>query len=162
MFTTRDSEVELIARTGDTTPTSDKEFFTFDELSINRLGQIGFQATLLSSSGNFLTDSGIFIFDPRSGLREIATVGDLVDVSEDPANTDLREISFLSLVDGSINAFDNSRDFFNDRGQVAFLASFTDGTSGLLVSDPISVPEPSTVGVVGAIAILVTSRRRRI
>ena len=83
LFTTQDSEVELIARTGDTTPTSNKEFFTFDELSINRLGQIGFQASLLSSSGNFLTDSGIFIFDPRSGLREIATVGDLVDVSED-------------------------------------------------------------------------------
>ena len=150
------SNFELIARTGDTTPTSNKEFFTFDELSINRLGQIGFQASLLSSSGNFLTDSGIFIFDPRSGLREIATVGDLVDVSEDPANTDLREISFLSLVD------DNSRDFFNDRGQVAFLVSFTDGTSGLFVSDPISVPEPSTAWVVGAIAILVTSRRRRI
>lgn len=161
LFTTRDSEVELVARTGDTTPTSNNEFFTFQELSINRRGQIGFQATL-SSSGSFLNDSGIFIFDPLSGLREIATIGDLVDVSEDPATTDLREISFLSLVDGSVNAFDNSRDFFNDRGQVAFLASFTDGTSGLLVSDPISVPEPSTVWVVGAIAILVTSRRRRI
>jgi hypothetical protein len=33
---------------------------------------------------------------------------------------------------------------FNNLGQVAFLAEFTDGSEGVFVSNVVSVPEPST------------------
>jgi hypothetical protein len=38
------------------------------------------------------------------------------------------------------------RDFrLNNLGQVAFLADFADGTSAILISNPIVVPEPETL-----------------
>ena len=63
--------------------------------------------------------------------------GDVLDASNDPVGSDLRTIEFLSPDSGHIG--------FNDRGQVAFYARFTDGTSGVFVSGAVAIPEPSAV-----------------
>ena len=56
------------------------------------------------------------------------------------------------------------RDLFNDRGDLGFGASFTDGTSGSFVSGRVAIPEPSS-GAMGGFAVAMyawsASRARR-
>ena len=49
---------------------------------------------------------------------------------------------------------------FNDRGQVAFLATFTDGSSGLFVSNLVAVPEPDT-GLLCCLVVMAMGLCRR-
>ena len=54
----------------------------------------------------------------------------------------MRTILSLAFVTGSGND-DGRPSAFNDRGQLAFAATFTDGTSGVFVSDLVAIPEPT-------------------
>jgi hypothetical protein len=45
---------------------------------------------------------------------------------------------------------------FNDRGQLAFGAGFTDGSSGIFISDLVAIPEPVSFALTGsALAVLI-------
>jgi hypothetical protein len=44
---------------------------------------------------------------------------------------------------------------FNDNGQYAFAAGFSDGTSGVFVSSAAAIPEPSVIALAGLAALLV-------
>ena len=50
--------------------------------------------------------------------------------------------SFISPVPAT-EIEDGRRSGFNDRGQLAFWAQFTDGTEGVFVTNLVAVPEPS-------------------
>lgn len=56
---------------------------------------------------------------------------------------------------------DGRRSGFNDRGQLAFLAKFTDGTSGVFVADLGVVPEPASAVLLMAAAMYVLLFRFR-
>jgi hypothetical protein len=72
---------------------------------------------------------------------------------------DVRTISFFSF-SGNGNNEEGHRSGFNDRGQVAFWARFTDGSSGIFVSNLVAIPEPSAIILVGIPALGMLLRRR--
>ncbi len=73
-------------------------------------------------------------------MQLIARTSDLLEL----APGDFRTISFLGFVSGTGNS-DGRPSGFNNLGQLAFLASFTDGSSGIFVSNLVAVPEPSAL-----------------
>ncbi len=146
-----DGELVIVARAGEAAPITAKEFIfggrtAFgNDVSINAHGQTAFLGFLLgfeSAAGK----KGIFAEDRDGTLRAIAYTDQLFDVSDDPLAPDLRTIADLSFVSGSGNE-DGRRRGFNDAGQLAFWASFTDGTSGVFVSTAVAIPEPSALAL---------------
>ena len=98
-------------------------------------------------------------------LTLIAREGDLLDVDDGP-RTDFRKVSFLNF--NRPNRLRIARTSgFNDLGQVAFRATFTDGTSGVFVSNLVAVPEPSSLALLalrccGAVASGADQRHQRL
>jgi len=146
-----DGTLEVVARNGDHapgTPTTEKfkfaSFDTFinDSLVLNSAGQTAFQAQLAGASIDFGSDMGIWAEDRTGKLRLIAREGDQLEVAKGDFRT-IRRLRFF----GNTGNEDGRRSGFNDLGQLAFVASFTDGTDGIFVSDIATVPEPGTVNM---------------
>ena len=76
-----------------------------------------------------------------------------------------KTLASLSFTGGSGNE-DGLPSGFNERGQVAFYATFTDGSSGVFVSNVVAVPEPTAlllmVGALGAVDRRGTRRRNQV
>ena len=128
--------LSLIAREGDPAPGSAgasfddfaNTFGSVDVLAINNSGQVAFRSNLRGAG------PGIWATDKSGDLTLVARSGELLDVNDDPAIDDLRTILGLSFVTGQ----DGRQSGFNDSGQLAFVAFFTDGTSGIVVSDVVA------------------------
>jgi hypothetical protein len=145
-----DGSVRLVAREGDHAPgTPPNVRFDvgsgnnggFNWIVLNGRGQVAFQA-FLAGPGIGNPHSGIWAEDVLGELHLIARMGDLLEV----APNDFRTIVAMDLFGTFTGGFGNESGYssgFNERGQVAFSASFTDGTSGIFVSDLVAVPEPS-------------------
>jgi len=133
-----DQSLRLIARTrNEEAVGTDGEVFTvIYSPRLNENGQLAFFASL-SGVGS----SGIFGLDASGELQLVVATGDTIDVSDTPGSTDLRTIRLLGFARGNSNANNG----FNDLGQVAFRATFTDGTTGVFVSDRL-VPPPFVLG----------------
>jgi len=148
----------LVARQGSAAPGTESGLtfgsFGDDDFVLNKLGQTAFRSQL-----NGTVQSGIWAQDLSGNLRLIALTGDLLDV-DDGSGTDFREISGLDFARGTGNE-DGLPSGFNDLGQLAFLAHFTDGTSGVFVSSLVAIPEPSTLllGAISALGMLMYKRR---
>jgi len=161
--------IELVARAGNQVPGMEAGFYfrnlsQFDPPALNGAGQIAFQAYYANGKGDF--GSGIWAEDLDGTLQLIARTGDLLDVSDDPHLEDLRTISdimfnFDLFEDTGTGNEDGRRSSFNDRGQLAFTALFTDGTSGVFVSNLVAVPEPTTSCLVLACSLITVSYRQR-
>jgi hypothetical protein len=122
----------LVARTGDQAPgtPSGVNFSEFFGPALNAAGQTAFLATLTGSGVTGGNDRGFWATDANGATQLIAREGDLLEV----APGDFRTISLLSFFGNSGNG-DGRRSGFNDVGQLAFLADFTDGSSGIFVSN---------------------------
>ena len=95
-----------------------------------------------------------------------------MDVDDGPG-TDLRTVLEVFFVGGSSTVSglfpagtgneDGRPSSFNDSGQLTFGALFTDGTSGVFVSNLVAVPEPSATVLLalGALGVLGLGRGRR-
>lgn len=136
---------------------------------MNASGQVAFVATLKVGQGGVTdeTNQGIWAHSPNGELVMIARKGDTIDV-DNGLGVDLRIISSLSLFNNVIFAGSGSGNedgrpsLFNDAGQIAIYAEFTDGTNGVLVSNKVAVPEPSTlVLLVHGMAVLAICRCAR-
>ncbi len=132
----------LVARQGDPAAgvTDDARFNVFLNPSLNAPGQVAFLARLAGpgvgdAQGNAF---GIWAQSINGGLELIAREGDAMEV--EPG--DLRTIARLSFATESGGEDGRARGF-NQRGQVAFGATFTDGTSAILISNRVAIPEPS-------------------
>ncbi|QDV72168.1 hypothetical protein K2D_02920 [Planctomycetes bacterium K2D] len=115
---------------------------------INERGQIAFGASTVTTGGLWATD-------PSGELRLIVRQGGLLDVSEDPSTPDLREVNLFGAIldrDGASG--------FNERGEVAFAARFTDGSQGIFVSSIAAIPEPASAGL-GMLALALCSAADR-
>jgi len=135
----------LVAREGNPAPGTPAGVnfseFTFTRSQVlNGEGQTAFSADLTGAGVNDSNDVGIWAEDLLGVLTLIVREGDLLDVDDGP-DTDFRTISELDFVDNSGNE-DGRSSGFNDLEQIAFRALFTDGTSGLFVSEleTVSVP----------------------
>jgi hypothetical protein len=149
-----DDELRLVARGGMPAPGAPQDvvFHTFLEPALNNAGQVAFMAGLAGphvsdAEGNVL---GLWGQDRAGRLRLVARTGDLMEV----APGDVRQIGAIVFASGS-GGQDGWPRGLNDHGQVAFRARFTDGTSAVLLSSALTVPEPSAhVLVVVAITAL--------
>ena len=128
----------------------------FTPVALNALGQTAFSATLIGSGVTASNDLGIWATDTGGQPQLIARTGGLLEV----AAGDVRKISSLDFVAGSGNG-DGQPSGFNDMGQVAFRATFTDGSSGIFVSSAVAIPEPATLVLQGLASIAVVAVRRR-
>ena len=126
------------------------------EFSINSRGQTAFFHRL--SDGT----SAIFAQDLAGELQLIARTGQLINVSDDPLNPQLRGITSLEFIGGTGNE-DGRRSAFNDRGELVFSARFTDGTEGVFVSSLVAIPEPVSLAILCvALVCAVSSRSARL
>ncbi len=150
----------LVARVGDNAPGTTDRFTVFYDPVLNNAGQVAFAGHIDGSGG-----TGIWAEDPSGVLTLIARAGDLLDVDDGPG-TDLRTIIRLDFFTPSNSHPGNGEgraSAFNDLGQLAFHARFTDGTNGIFVSDLVAVPEPTSVvlGALGLFGVLATRRREK-
>jgi hypothetical protein len=159
--------LQLVIREGDPAPgiadgavfdDSRSEMLGFPELpsitfnmSLNDAGQLAFDGSLRGAGVTSANNRGIWAQDRSGTLHLIARAGDVLDV-DDGTDVDMR----------TIQRFELGENFFNDRGQIAFRAVFTDGSSGIFVSNLVAVPEPYAV-LLAAFGLLtmIGSRRPR-
>ena len=135
-------EVLLLARKGSHaagTPTG-TTYYAFDPPVINSAGQTAFLSTLSGTGVNFTNDLGIWGTAPSGTVQLVVRSGDLLEV----APSDFRTIQSVSFVANSGNE-DGRRSGFNDSGQLVFAARFTDGSSGVFVSNAVAIPEPTSM-----------------
>jgi hypothetical protein len=149
--------MQLVARTGDqATCLSDGVMFSyFDNMAFNSLGQTAFAARLSGENGlvNSGNDSGIWIQNRNGVSQLVIRKGDRLDVDNGPG-VDLRTVNGVWFGSHFGNESGLSSGF-NDNGQLAFLASFTDDSDGVFVWSPIAIPEASTfMTVLIAIGVL--------
>ncbi|MEX2318013.1 MAG: choice-of-anchor tandem repeat NxxGxxAF-containing protein [Pirellulales bacterium] len=149
IWNTSPSGLELVAREGDHAPgTPSGVNFRFNSdigPVFNATGRSAFISSLTGTGVTSLNDRGIWAEDVSGELRLIVREGDFLEV----APGDLRQISFITFEGQNGNVGGNGSGF-NDLGQIAFTASFTDGTKGVFVSNLVAVPEP---GVLRLLAI---------
>jgi hypothetical protein len=127
--------LELVARTG-SRPPGTPDGVSFNSMffpTMNAAGQISFQGRMSGAQ----TGYGIWTTDVNGILRLVVRAGDILEV----APSEFRTVSSVTLGAQQQEAGSGNEDgrpsTFNDRGQVAFLASFTDGSSGVFVSDAV-------------------------
>ena len=159
----------LVAREGNAAPgTSSGVNFSALVVApvLNSAGQIVFLGGLTGTGVDDTNDRGIWAEDPSGVLTLIVREGDLLDVDDGPS-TDFRTVSSLrfesSSVLGGTGNGDGRRSGFNDLGQLTFAAIFTDGSSGIFVSNLVAVPEPTTcvLAAAGLFGLCAAPRRRR-
>jgi hypothetical protein len=148
----------LVARTGDHAPGTEDGvvFANFSNLFansnrtliLNAAGQTAFVARLTGSGISANDLGGIWATDRSGALQLIARTGDLLEV----APGDFRTVNLLAfLADPNTISTGNSDgrpSAFNNLGQIAFAATFTDGSSGIFVSNRVAVPEPATFSAI--------------
>lgn len=134
--------------------------------SFNSNGQISFTSELIGSSVDESNDVGIFATDIFGDIQLIVREGDVLDVSSVPGVEDMRTIERLAHRVGygsgssSTGLEDGKASPFNNRGEVAFYARFTDGTEGLFISQAVRIPEPTTLALSIFATIAATTRHR--
>jgi hypothetical protein len=144
--------LSLIARTGSQAAgaSSGVRYSGINLPVLNAAGQTAFLA-LFSING--ITESnyrGIWATDTSGSLHVIARTGDVLEVEPGDFRT-------IHQVD-----FDGRGSGFNDLGQVVFRAEFTDGSSGVFVSNVVAISEPNSCWLlVGASAVTSLCRSRR-
>jgi hypothetical protein len=121
------------------------------DMAVNNNSQVVVWCYWQAGSGDLR--SGIFATDMNGKLQKIVADGDFIEVSPGV----FRQVVNLS--------FQGDKELrrqtgLNDLGQVAFQASFSDGTSGLFVSSLVAVPEPAAATLfIFACAISYIDRR---
>ncbi|HUP82100.1 MAG TPA: choice-of-anchor tandem repeat NxxGxxAF-containing protein, partial [Pirellula sp.] len=141
-----DGDLKLVARQGNHAPGSNRDFVfgTFLEPSINAAGQTVFMALGYQLDNGSVIDSAFGIWgENRAGvLTLVARAGQEVTLD----TNDHRTIASLSFASNS-GGEDGHGSGLNDLGQVVFHATFTDGSSGIVISDALTVPEASTIAL---------------
>lgn len=111
-------------------------FSAFNEVAMNANGQVAFLGTLAGTGITTANDSGLWATTISGELRLVAREGSTL--ADDLAGT----VNGLYFAGGSNNE-DGQRSGFNDRGEIAFLATNADGTSRIVVSDLVAPQLPA-------------------
>lgn len=154
----RGNGLEQIARAGDPAPGAGPGVVfagleTIRWLGLNKQSQVAFFSELAGPGVDASNKAGIWAQDVNGNLQLIVRTGDLLDVSDDASNPDLRTVAFLQ-------PFQSSEWSLNDNGEIGFFARFTDSSEGLFVSSAVAVPEPaSAIALAFGLAATFVGRR---
>lgn len=132
LWTAGEEGLNLVARRGDTAPGTPPgmQFSDFVVRSIDASGHVLITARLLGSAVvSNVNDQGIWAQDETGAVQLVARTGDTLEV----APGDKRTIMALHVAETSGSEAGRPVGF-NDAGQVAFRAEFTDGTEGIFVT----------------------------
>jgi hypothetical protein len=140
-----------IAWTGMAAPgTTNATFLSFDQggffLNVNSHGQLAFLATLTGPGVTSANRSGIWASDETGALHLVARTGSAFDIG----GGTIRTVYGLSLAGGG-GLIEGQPRFFNDAGQLAFLAAFSDFSRGIFIASipaamRLSLSPPKIVG----------------
>jgi hypothetical protein len=129
----------LVARAGNQAPgTPDgvnySHFSPFQvgQLTLNAAGQVAYGAVLTGDGVDSTNNIGIWATDAAGVAQLLARTGQQLKVAPD----DFRTISDLEFVGGTGNS-NGLPSGFNNLGQLAFWASFTDGSEGVFLSNKV-------------------------
>lgn len=155
--------LRLVARMGDPAPGTDPATVFYALLpnqgagpALNARGQVLFYGSLAGPGIDATNDFGVWAETVDHVLTLIARTGDQLEV----APGDRRTISFLTFPSFGSGNEDGRGSTFNDRGEVVFKAEFTDGSSGIFLSDLVAVPEPSSYCLMAAAVVSVLMGRK--
>lgn len=149
IFAGMPGSLNLVVRDGAPAPGTGELFESFGYTPLlNGLGQVAFEARLTHSNDS------IWATLPDGKLKLVARVGDLFEV----APGDFRAISSIAF-DSSAITDDSGNMSFNNQGQLAFSAVFSDGSSGVFIAQ---IPEPGITGLLAVAASPLLLRRRPI
>jgi hypothetical protein len=130
---------KLILRSGDQAPGAPPgvvfyaAFESFAEGMLNDRAQVAIGHNLAGAGVDDTNDFGIWATDSAGALQLIAREGDQLEV----APGDFRTISGLNRTDHNANS-NGWPSAFNNFGQLAFWASFADGSQGVFVSNAVA------------------------
>ena len=142
----------LVARDGDPAPGTPAGvvFSLLSTHMINGAGQIALTATLTGPGVGGANNVGLWVRSPAGVWTLIIRAGDLFEV----APGDFRTVGVNGLTFAGVSGGEDGRPTgFNDAGQLAFRATFTDGSSGLFVANASPVLPEDTNGD-GAVDVL--------
>ncbi len=118
-----------VARQGDTAPETSASIFALGTPTANFHGQTAFQVSLTGNGIDPSNDSGIWAVDPFNRLVPVARKGQPLRLGPG----DDRTVSGLQLLSGS-GGQDGRSSSFNAASQLAFSATFLDGTSAAVMA----------------------------
>lgn len=126
----KNGDIQRIAVEGMQAPgaASNTLFGSFSNLAFNNAGQVAFVASLTGSGVSEANNLGIWASTPAGELRLIAQEGTPF------GGGDLSGINGLHFAGGSAGN-DGQRSGFNDRGELAYLATYASGANRVIVSD---------------------------
>ncbi|MCA9199719.1 MAG: hypothetical protein KDA87_19400 [Planctomycetales bacterium] len=108
----------------------------FADGMLNGRNQVAFVATVASESDQSESQVGLWVTHAdASELSLVALSGQKIEI----APNDIRTISQLSFA-GSTGNEDGRPSGMNERGQIVFVAAFTDGTEAVLQTDAFAAP----------------------
>ena len=126
----RTGSLALVVRTGEHAPGTSPgiNFSSFENLIVlNNAGQIAVVGRL--TNGN----RGLWATDRNGDLQYVACEGEQLELASGEFRT-VQDLGFF----GETGNGDGRASGFNNLGQLAFSASFTDGTSGIFVSNAVA------------------------
>jgi hypothetical protein len=148
-------DVQLLARNGDPAPgTAPGVHFASVSGQLNGNGLALVHGIIEGPGVGFANEQVLYAGRPGS-LFLVARTGQPFDVGDGVMKT----IAQNGLLFYGSGGEDGNYLGFNDSGQLAFLATFTDGTQGIFIA---TVPEPSSKLAVAAGGALLMGRRRRV
>jgi hypothetical protein len=111
---------------------------------------LAFLAPLTGNGIDASNDRSLWVARPN-GLEVLTRTGDLLEVHPGDIRT-IATLGFTYLSDTGSGMASG----FNDLGQLAFIATFTDGTSGVFVAQATPVPEPraATLVAFGSVGLI--------
>jgi hypothetical protein len=130
-----DGTLQMVARENENAPGTpvDILFSVFFEPTINEPGQTAFLAEVRGPGITAANNQGLWAQDVEGDLHLIARRGDALDVDPGPGVDERIVLNLAFWSDGG--GEDGRRTGLNAYGQIAFAAAFTDGSSGIFVSD---------------------------
>jgi len=123
---------------------------------LNASGQIAFWADVSGPGIGAANNRGLWATGPAGRLKLLVAEGQTVEIEP----LDARTVSAINLYTNTGNE-DGRRSSFNDRGQITFMLTFTDGSRGVFVSDQVMIPEPVSWQLIAVGLFAICSHFRR-
>lgn len=160
IWTNGTSPLRLVARQGDPAPGIDGKVWGLSgSTGLNEVGQVAFTSILTDPAGYPWDGPQSLWAEDKAGIvRLIVREGSQIEVAPGDTRT-VQSFEYARDIDKTNG--DGSSSAFNVQGQFAFRARFTDGTSGIFISDIAAVPEPCFVALLAPIIIITLYSRHR-